>query len=106
MPAVALAMCAFTFTSCDDDDDEYRMPTGPAATYAGKLVTGVGSYKFHYDDNNRCYKVTSSYGDVVMIDYKRGTISLESEDEEKSRTAAAALRYGLAALDGEDVVDF
>ena len=31
---------------------------------------------------------------------------LESEDEEKSRTAAAALRYGLAALDGEDVVDF
>ena len=82
MPAVALAMCAFTFTSCDDDDDEYRMPTGPAATYAGKLVTGVGSYKFHYDDNNRCYKVTSSYGDVVMIDYKRGTISLESEDEE------------------------
>jgi len=31
---------------------------------------------------------------------------LESENEEERRTAAAALRYGLAALDGNDVVDF
>ena len=31
---------------------------------------------------------------------------LESENEEERRTAAAALRYGLDALDGEDVVDF
>ena len=31
---------------------------------------------------------------------------LESENEEERRTAAQALRYGLAALDGSDVVDF
>jgi len=31
---------------------------------------------------------------------------LESENEEERRTAADALRYGLAALDGDDVVDF
>lgn len=31
---------------------------------------------------------------------------LESEDEEERRIAAEALRYGLAALDGGDVVDF
>ena len=31
---------------------------------------------------------------------------LESEDEEQRRTAADALRYGLAALDGNEVVDF
>ena len=31
---------------------------------------------------------------------------LESEDEEKRRTAVQALRYGLAALDGNDVIDF
>ena len=31
---------------------------------------------------------------------------LEGEDEEKRRLAAAALRYGLAALDGDDVADF
>ena len=31
---------------------------------------------------------------------------LESENDEERRTAAAALRYGLDALDGEDVVDF
>ena len=31
---------------------------------------------------------------------------LESENEEERRTAADALRYGLAALDGNDVVDF
>ena len=31
---------------------------------------------------------------------------LESENEEERRTAAAALSYGLDALDGEDVVDF
>ncbi len=31
---------------------------------------------------------------------------LESDDEEKRRTAAQALRYGLAALDGNDTVDF
>ncbi len=31
---------------------------------------------------------------------------LESEDEAQRKTAADALRYGLAALDGDDVVDF
>ena len=31
---------------------------------------------------------------------------LQSESEEERRTAADALRYGLAALDGNDVVDF
>ena len=31
---------------------------------------------------------------------------LQSENEEERRTAADALRYGLAALDGNDVVDF
>lgn len=31
---------------------------------------------------------------------------LQSEDEEERQLAAAALRYGLAALDGNDVVDF
>ena len=31
---------------------------------------------------------------------------LESENEEERRTAADALKYGLAALDGNDVVDF
>ena len=31
---------------------------------------------------------------------------LESEDETKRKTAADALRLGLAALDGDDVVDF
>ena len=31
---------------------------------------------------------------------------LESENEEERRTAAQALRYGLAALDGNDIVDF
>jgi DNA repair exonuclease SbcCD nuclease subunit len=31
---------------------------------------------------------------------------LQSENEDERRTAAAALRYGLAALDGNDVVDF
>ena len=31
---------------------------------------------------------------------------LESENEEERRTAADALRYGLAALDGNDIVDF
>ena len=31
---------------------------------------------------------------------------LESENEEERRTAADALRYGLAALDGNDIIDF
>ena len=31
---------------------------------------------------------------------------LESENEEERRTAADALRYGLEALDGNDIVDF
>ena len=31
---------------------------------------------------------------------------LQSENEDERRTAATALRYGLAALDGNDVVDF
>ena len=31
---------------------------------------------------------------------------LESENEEERRTAADALKYGLAALDGNDVIDF
>ena len=31
---------------------------------------------------------------------------LESENEEERRTATEALRYGLAALDGNDVIDF
>ena len=31
---------------------------------------------------------------------------LQSENEAERRTAADALRYGLAALDGNDVVDF
>jgi hypothetical protein len=31
---------------------------------------------------------------------------LQSENEEERRAATDALRYGLAALDGNDVVDF
>ena len=31
---------------------------------------------------------------------------LNSDDEEERKTAAAALRYGLSALEGNDIVDF
>jgi hypothetical protein len=31
---------------------------------------------------------------------------LQSENEDERRTAATALRYGLAALDGNDMIDF
>ena len=81
VPCLAMALCSVAFTSCSDDD-EGSAPKGPVATYNGKLPTQVGSYNFYYDDNGRCYNISSSYGyDVVNIDYKKLIISTDDEED-------------------------
>ncbi len=81
VPCMAFALCSVALTSCSDDDEGGATPKGPTTTFAGKLPTQVGSYQFHYDDNGRCTRISSSYGDVLEIDYKRGTISTDGEDD-------------------------
>lgn len=81
VPCLAMALCSVAFTSCSDDD-EGAAPKGPVATYNGKLPTQVGSYNFYYDDNGRCYNISSSYDyDVVNIDYKKLIISTDDEED-------------------------
>ena len=78
---MAFALCSVAFTSCGDDDEGGPTPQGPTTTFAGKLPTQVGSYTFHYDDNGRCTRVSSSYSDVLEIDYKRNIIMTDGEDD-------------------------
>lgn len=49
-------MVVCLFSACNDDDDD-KIPQGPAITYAGKLPSRIGDYTFVYDDNNRCTQV-------------------------------------------------
>ena len=81
VPCMAFALCSVAFTSCGDDDEGGPTPQGPTTTFAGKLPTQVGSYTFHYDDNGRCTRVSSSYGNVLEIDYKRNIIMTDGEDD-------------------------
>ena len=82
---MAFALCSVAFTSCGDDDEGGPTPQGPTTTFAGKLPTQVGSYTFHYDDNGRCTRVSSSYGNVLEIDYKRNIIMTDGEDDYMNR---------------------
>jgi len=81
-----LAVClACVFTSCSDSDDA-PTPQTPAATYAGKLVAQAGKYRYMHDDNNRCYKIYNGNFGSYAIDYDKGTIYIEEDDEMLSVT--------------------
>lgn len=84
MPALALAACVCTFTSCSDDDENGSAPSGPTTTFEGKLLTQVGNYEFDYDNNGRCTSVSSTYGEYVKIDYAKNKITLDDGDQEMS----------------------
>lgn len=83
MAAFAVALCG-GFSSCSDDDDDNggSVPTGPTATFSGKLLSQIGRYTFSYDENGRCVEVSHPSGDdgASEIDYSTGTITTDYGD--------------------------
>lgn len=83
----------FAFTSCSDDDDNGKAPSGngnPLVTEAKVLLEGVTNeergeweYMFEYDDQLRPYRSIEDYDDdeLFYIDYKAGKINLWEELE-------------------------
>ena len=86
VPCLAMALCSVAFTSCSDDDEGGSTPQGPTATYAGKLPTKVGSYIYQYDEKGRCTKVSTSYYDLLEIDYSKGIITMDDGEQEMKIT--------------------
>lgn len=81
LPAMAFAACALTFASCGGDEEDSYNPPSKGEAYAGKLVTQVGDYKFYYDGDNRCYRMTSYDDGTYEIDYSKGTITVDYGDQ-------------------------
>lgn len=89
----AMAACMFAFTSCSDDDDNGKAPSGngnPLVTEAKVLLEGVTDarngeweYRFEYDDQLRPYRSIEDYYDdeLFYIDYKAGKINIAGEPE-------------------------
>ena len=77
-----LAMVMCLFAACSDDDDD-KTPQGPVITYAGKLPSKVGNYIFEYDDNNRCVKVRYNSDELGEIDYDKGLLISDGEEQAK-----------------------
>ena len=66
-------MVVCLFSACSDDDDD-KIPQGPAITYAGKLPSRIGNYTFTYDDNNRCIQIKENSYVYSKIDYDKGIL--------------------------------
>lgn len=89
----AMAACMFAFTSCSDDDDNGKAPSGngnPLVTEAKVLFEGVTDarngeweYRFEYDDQLRPYRsIEEDDGEELFyIDYKAGKIDICDEME-------------------------
>lgn len=89
----AMAACMFAFTSCSDDDDNGKAPSGngnPLVTEAKVLLEGVTNegrgeweYMYEYDDQLRPYRSIEEDDDdeLFYIDYKAGKINLAGEPE-------------------------
>lgn len=88
LPVCMMIAGAFMFVSCSDDDgDGGGSGSGSASgaattTINGKLLTGVGDYRFVYDDKNRLTRVYDSYEDLMKIDYSSNKL-IEDEEEAK-----------------------
>ena len=73
----AMAACMFAFTSCSDDDDNGKAPSGngnPLVTEAKVLLEGVTDarngeweYRFEYDDQLRPYRSIEDYYDDELF---------------------------------------
>ena len=72
-------MVVCLFSACNDDDDD-KIPQGPAITYAGKLPSRIGDYTFVYDDNNRCTQVKKNSYVYGEIDYDKGVVIMDDEE--------------------------
>ena len=76
-------MVVCLFSACNDDDDD-KIPQGPAITYAGKLPSRIGDYTFVYDDNNRCTQVKKNSYVYGEIDYDKGVVIMDDEEAKVS----------------------
>ena len=76
-------MVVCLFSACNDDDDD-KIPQGPAITYAGKLPSRIGDYTFVYDDNNRCTQVKNNSYVYGEIDYDKGVVIMDDEEAKVS----------------------
>ena len=81
LPTMVFVAFALTFASCSDDEEGNYNPPSKGETYAGKLVTQVGNYKFYYDDYNRCFRMTSYDDGTYEIDYSKGTVTIDDGDQ-------------------------
>lgn len=79
-----LVMCGL-FTACNDDDE--KVPNGPTITYAGKLPQTVSGYTFIYDGEGRCTEIKSYSSSYCKIDYEKGIIFIEDDEESASQVA-------------------
>lgn len=73
-------MVVCLFSACSDDDDD-KIPQGPAITYAGKLPSRIGNYTFTYDDNNRCIQIKENSYVYSKIDYDKGILIMDEDEE-------------------------
>ncbi len=78
-----IAVCsACLFVSCSDDDDNGgSAPKSPVTTFSGKLLAQSGNYKYMYDEYGRCYKIDTGYDGIYDIDYDKGVMTIEDEQE-------------------------
>lgn len=80
----ALALCVVMIpaaSSCGGDDDGNEPGNGGVVDIEGSRLTSINGARITYDADGRLTRVSSPYG--VSIDYSRGTISLEDEDDEE-----------------------
>ena len=84
-------MVVCLFSACNDDDDD-KIPQGPAITYAGKLPSRIGNYTFTYDDNNRCIQIKENSYVYGKIDYDKGILIMD-EDEEAQEAQEAKVSF-------------
>ena len=88
-------MVVCLFSACNDDDDD-KIPQGPAITYAGKLPSRIGDYTFVYDDNNRCTQVKNNSYVYGEIDYDKGVVIMDDEEAKVSfNTSQASAHPGI-----------
>lgn len=75
---------ACLFVSCSDDDSNgSSAPKAPVTTFSGKLLAQAGNFKYMYDEYGRCYHIDGGYEEgKYIIDYDKGIIKIESENEE------------------------
>lgn len=79
----AMALCAVMIpavSSCGGDDDGDEPGNGGVVDVEGTRLTSINGVRIVYDADGRMTQVGSPYG--VKIDYSRGTIIVDDDDEE------------------------